>query len=47
MNLTAITEPEDVARLSEIGADAALVGEALMRAEDKKRALSKLRGKTN
>ena len=42
-----ISGPEDVARLSEIGADAALVGEALMRAEDKKRALSKLRGKTN
>lgn len=42
-----ISGPEDVARLSEIGADAVLVGEALMRAEDKNRALSKLRGKTN
>lgn len=37
--------PEDVKRLAQIGADAVLVGETLMRAADKKRALSKLRGK--
>jgi len=31
--------PEDVGRLAEIGADAVLVGEALMRADDKKHML--------
>lgn len=36
--------PEDVKRLAEIGADAVLVGEALMRAKDKKQMLSNLRG---
>lgn len=40
-----VSGPEDVERLSEIGADAVLVGEALMRATDKKQALLKLRGK--
>lgn len=35
---------EDVAALSEIGADAVLVGEALMRAADKKAKLRELRG---
>ncbi len=35
---------EDVKRLSEIGADAVLVGEVLMRATDKKQALQNLRG---
>ena len=36
--------PEDVSRLRQIGADAVLVGETLMRADDKKQMLSKLRG---
>lgn len=36
--------PEDVARLREIGADAVLIGEALMRADDKKARLAELRG---
>ena len=35
---------EDVRRLREAGADAVLVGEALMRASDKKKKLAKLRG---
>lgn len=35
---------EDIANLREIGADAVLVGETLMRAEDKKAKLSELRG---
>ena len=35
--------PEDVKRLAEIGADAVLVGEALMRATDKKQMLLKFR----
>ena len=35
---------EDVAALREIGADAVLVGETLMRAEDKTKMLAKLRG---
>lgn len=35
---------EDVQKLREIGADAVLVGETLMRAEDKKRKLAELRG---
>lgn len=39
-----VSGPEDVRRLSEIGADAVLIGEALMRAPDKKRMLSQLRG---
>lgn len=36
--------PDDVAALREIGADAVLVGETLMRAEDKTAMLAKLRG---
>lgn len=36
--------PGDVERLVQIGADAVLVGEALMRASDKREMLSKLRG---
>lgn len=36
--------PEDVAALREIGADAVLVGETLMRADDKTEMLAKLRG---
>ncbi len=40
-----VSGPEDVERLAQIGADAVLVGETLMRAADKKQALSKLQGK--
>ena len=36
--------PDDVARLREIGADAVLIGEALMRASDKAARLAELRG---
>lgn len=36
--------PEDVAALRKIGADAVLIGEALMRAPDKKACLARLRG---
>lgn len=32
-----VSRPEDVKRLAEVGADAVLVGEALMRAADKSR----------
>ena len=39
-----ISAPEDVEKLRKIGVDAVLVGEALMRASDKKRALEELRG---
>lgn len=39
-----VSGAEDVKRLSEIGADAVLVGEALMRAADRKQALQNLRG---
>lgn len=39
-----IKGPEDVKKLREIGSDAVLVGEALMRASDKKAALARLRG---
>lgn len=38
-----VSGPEDVRKLAEIGVDAVLVGEALMRAEDKKHMLSILR----
>lgn len=38
-----VSGPEDVKRLAEIGVDAVLVGEALMRAEDKRQMLSQLR----
>lgn len=40
-----VNGPEDVERLVQIGADAVLVGEALMRAADKRRKLSELRGR--
>lgn len=39
-----IRGPEDVARLREVGADAVLVGEILMRAENKKEKLRELEG---
>lgn len=39
-----VSGPEDVKKLGQIGVDAVLVGEALMRAPDKKRMLLKLRG---
>ena len=39
-----VRTPEDVARLKAIGADAALIGETLMRAEDPGEALKRLRG---
>lgn len=39
-----ISCPEDVDRLREIGADAVLIGETLMRAADKKTRLAELRG---
>lgn len=38
-----VRRPEDVAALGEIGADAALIGEALMRASDKARLLEQFR----
>lgn len=40
-----VRSAEDVQRLREIGADAVLVGEALMRADDRAAALDALRGK--
>ena len=39
-----VRTPEDIQRLREIGADAALVGETLMRAEDPAAALLRLKG---
>lgn len=39
-----LKEPEDVEKLRAIGVDAVLIGESLMRAEDKKEKLSQLRG---
>ncbi len=39
-----VRNAEDVAKLREIGADAVLIGEALMKAPDKKAKLSQLRG---
>ncbi len=39
-----VKNAEDVARLCEIGADAVLIGETLMRATDKKAKLAELRG---
>lgn len=39
-----VSGPEDIAVLREIGADAVLIGEALMRAPDKKKKLDQLRG---
>ena len=39
-----VSSAEDVARLRDIGADAVLIGETLMRAPDKKAKLAELRG---
>ena len=39
-----VRTPEDVAKLREIGVDAVLIGETLMRADDKKAKLAELRG---
>ena len=39
-----VKSAEDVDLLREIGADAVLIGETLMRAEDKKEKLAELRG---
>ena len=39
-----VKEASDVARLREIGADAVLIGETLMRAQDRRAMLSELRG---
>lgn len=39
-----VNSAEDVAKLREIGADAVLIGETLMRAPDKKAKLDELRG---
>lgn len=41
-----VSGPQDVAKLRDIGADAVLIGEALMRAPDKKAMLARLRGTT-
>jgi indole-3-glycerol phosphate synthase len=41
-----IRTPEDVAKLRENGTDAVLIGETLMRADDKKAMLDRLRGKS-
>jgi indole-3-glycerol phosphate synthase len=40
-----IRSPEDISRLREIGADAALIGETIMRSADKRAEISRLRGK--
>ena len=39
-----VSSPEDVVKLREMGADGVLIGEALMRAPDKKARLAQLRG---
>jgi indole-3-glycerol phosphate synthase len=39
-----ISSPEDIIKLRAIGADAALIGESLMRCDDKKAAINRLRG---
>ena len=39
-----IKAPDDISKLREIGADAALIGETLMRVADKKREILRLRG---
>ena len=39
-----VSSPEDVKKLRKIGTDAVLVGETLMRAEDKKKRLAELKG---
>jgi indole-3-glycerol phosphate synthase len=40
-----ITTPEDIAGLHQIGADAVLIGEAIMRSDDKAKEILRLRGK--
>lgn len=40
-----VSSPQDIENLRAIGADAVLIGEALMRAQDKKAKLDELRGK--
>jgi len=40
-----VSSREDVQRIEQIGADAVLIGETLMRAEDKKARLDELRGR--
>jgi len=39
-----ISSPEDIIKLRAIGADAVLIGESLMRCDDKKAAINRLRG---
>ena len=39
-----ISSPDDIAKLREIGADAALIGESIMRSADKKAEIGRLRG---
>jgi indole-3-glycerol phosphate synthase len=40
-----LTSPEDIARLRAIGANAALIGETIMRSADKRAEISRLKGK--
>ena len=40
-----VKSPEDIQKLREIGADAVLIGETLMRAADKKEMLDRLKGR--
>ncbi|MCL2725135.1 MAG: indole-3-glycerol phosphate synthase TrpC [Polyangiaceae bacterium] len=42
-----ITSPDDVATLRRIGADAALIGETMMRSAEKKAEMSRLRGRAH
>ena len=42
-----ISSPADINKLREIGADAALIGESIMRSLDKKAEISRLRGSAN
>ena len=44
VSVSGVKEAEDVTKLCEIGADAVLIGETLMRSDDKKIKLSELRG---
>jgi len=39
-----ITSPEDIAKLRELGVDAVLIGESIMRSSDKKSAIAHMRG---
>jgi indole-3-glycerol phosphate synthase len=40
-----LSHPREIQKLREIGADAALIGESIMRSADKKAAINHLRGK--